>query len=84
MQVSRRKAIAIAGLGAASLIGAPAIAQSRQKVVMGQPSEGFIYLPIYVARTKGFFEQEGLDHILERRSRSVSGRTGRPIGYLRR
>jgi NitT/TauT family transport system substrate-binding protein len=61
MQVSRRQAIAIAGLGATSLIGAPAIAQSRQKVVMGQPSEGFIYLPIYVARTKGFFEQEGLD-----------------------
>jgi NitT/TauT family transport system substrate-binding protein len=61
MQVSRRQAIAIAGLGTASLIGAPAIAQSRQKVVMGQPSEGFIYLPIYVARTKGFFEQEGLD-----------------------
>jgi NitT/TauT family transport system substrate-binding protein len=29
--------------------------------VLGQPSEGFIYIPIYVARTKGFFEQESLD-----------------------
>jgi NitT/TauT family transport system substrate-binding protein len=61
MHVSRRQAIAIAGFGAASILGSPAIAQSRQKVVIGQPSEGFIYLPIYVARTKGFFEQEGLD-----------------------
>lgn len=61
MQVSRRQAFAIAGLGAANMLCAPAIAQSRQKIVLGQPSEGFIYLPIYVARTKGFFEREGLD-----------------------
>jgi NitT/TauT family transport system substrate-binding protein len=61
MRVSRRQAIALAGLGAASIAACPAIAQSRQKVVLGQPSEGFIYLPIYVARTMGFFEQENLD-----------------------
>ena len=61
MQVSRRQAMALAGLGTANLLGSPTVAQSRQKVVMGQPSEGFIYLPIYVARTKGFFEEEGLN-----------------------
>ncbi|WP_398475287.1 ABC transporter substrate-binding protein [Tardiphaga sp.] len=61
MQFSRRQAIALAGLGATGFLASPAIAQSRQKVILGQPSEGFIYLPIYVARTKGFFEQEGLD-----------------------
>jgi NitT/TauT family transport system substrate-binding protein len=61
MQFSRRQAIALAGLGATGFLASPAIAQSRQKVILGQPSEGFIYLPIYVARTEGFFEQEGLD-----------------------
>lgn len=52
MQFSRRQAIALAGLGATGFLASPAIAQSRQKVILGQPSEGFIYLPIYVARTK--------------------------------
>ncbi|WP_045011191.1 ABC transporter substrate-binding protein [Bradyrhizobium sp. LTSP849] len=61
MPVTRRKAIAITSAGVAGILGAPVIAQSKQKVVLGQPSEGFIYIPIYVARTKGFFEQESLD-----------------------
>ncbi|MEP9350415.1 ABC transporter substrate-binding protein [Xanthobacter sp. KR7-225] len=65
MRISRRQTLAL-GVGAmASLAGAlrkPAFAQgSGQKVVIGQPSEGFIYLPLYVARAKGYFTQNGLD-----------------------
>ncbi|MFH1556236.1 MAG: ABC transporter substrate-binding protein [Pseudomonadota bacterium] len=63
MQVTRRQAITITGAVMANILNIPslAMAQARQKVILGQPSEGFIYLPIYVARTRGFFEKEGLD-----------------------
>lgn len=64
MSLSRRQVIAI---GAASLTtiatgSSAAIAQAaRPHVILGQPSEGFIYLPLYVARKLGYFADEGLD-----------------------
>ena len=34
---------------------------SRQKVTICQFAQVFVYLPLYIAKEKGFFEQEGLD-----------------------
>lgn len=65
MRVSRRDTLSLGLGGVAAMIGAfpaPSLAQSpASRVVIGQPSEGFIYLPIYVARKRGFFAEEGLD-----------------------
>ncbi|MBR0870325.1 ABC transporter substrate-binding protein [Bradyrhizobium tropiciagri] len=63
MMLSRRDMLAAAAAGLTSVAGPkPAAAQSvRPRVVLGQPSEGFIYLPLYVARKLGYFADEGLD-----------------------
>jgi NitT/TauT family transport system substrate-binding protein len=64
MDFSRRDMIAIGAAGLASIATgrSAAIAQAmRSHVVLGQPSEGFIYLPLYVARKLGYFLDEGLD-----------------------
>jgi NitT/TauT family transport system substrate-binding protein len=36
-------------------------APARAKVTLAQPTEGFLWSPVYVARGQGLFEQEGLD-----------------------
>ena len=64
MDVSRRDVMAIgaAGLTTIATGRSAAIAQAaRSHVVLGQPSEGFIYLPLYIARKLGYFADEGLD-----------------------
>jgi NitT/TauT family transport system substrate-binding protein len=64
MGLSRRDMMAIGAAGVATMAtGRSAVfAQAaRPHVVLGQPSEGFIYLPIYVARKLGYFADEGLD-----------------------
>jgi NitT/TauT family transport system substrate-binding protein len=38
-----------------------AFADNSKRVVIAQPSAGFNYLPVYVARGMGFFNDEGLD-----------------------
>ncbi|MBN9453922.1 MAG: ABC transporter substrate-binding protein [Bosea sp.] len=43
-----------------SLFGATGAA-AADVVRFAQPSDGFLYLPIYIARAKGFFEQEGIN-----------------------
>ena len=44
---------------ATTAITAPTSA--ADKVVIAQPSEGFLYLPVYVARAKGYFKDEGIE-----------------------
>ena len=44
----------VLGIGAAE-------AQEKKKVVITQASEGFLYVPIYVARAKNYFAAEGLE-----------------------
>ena len=63
MDLSRREMIAIGAAGLATAAGCPAgrAQTARPRVVLGQPSEGFIYLPLYVARKLGYFVDEGLD-----------------------
>ncbi|MCE6076843.1 ABC transporter substrate-binding protein [Agrobacterium vitis] len=60
--INRRDLLAVAGVGLAStVLGAPAIAKAgTSSILVGQPSSGFIYLPIYVARKLGYFENEGI------------------------
>lgn len=36
-------------------------ARAADKVIIAQPSHGFLYLPVYVARGKGFFKEEKID-----------------------
>ena len=36
-------------------------ARAADKVIIAQPSHGFLYLPVYVARGKGFFKEENID-----------------------
>jgi len=50
----------IAVLGLSLLAGAPA-AHAADKVTLTQPVDSLSFFPIYVARAKGYFEQEGLD-----------------------
>jgi NitT/TauT family transport system substrate-binding protein len=51
-----------AGLLASPILcSAAGSAQELQKIVIAQPSAGFIYLPVYVARGLGLFKDEGLD-----------------------
>jgi NitT/TauT family transport system substrate-binding protein len=53
----------IAGALATPLIGraGSAFSQGLTKIVIAQPSAGFNYLPVYVARGMGMFKEEGLD-----------------------
>ena len=51
-------------LGAASVVvAAPAIvrAQGLTKIKITQPSESLSYMPIYLGRAKGFFQEVGID-----------------------
>ena len=43
------------------LCSAASSAQELKKIVIAQPSAGFLYLPVYVARGLGLFRDEGLD-----------------------
>ncbi|MFG1461608.1 ABC transporter substrate-binding protein [Xanthobacter sp. DSM 24535] len=60
---TRRSILALATGGmAAAALAAPAIGKSSgNRVLLGQPSSGFIYLPLYAARKLGYFEEEGLE-----------------------
>jgi len=64
MGLSRRDMMAVGAASVATMAaGRSAVfaETARPHVVLGQPSEGFIYLPIYVARKLGYFADEGLD-----------------------
>lgn len=43
------------------LVGQPALAQERPKIVLGASSKTLGYSPLWVASKKGFHEREGLD-----------------------
>ncbi len=49
--------------GAAVVLAAPAIvrAQGLTKIKITQPSESLSYMPIYLGRAKGFFQEAGID-----------------------
>ncbi|MDX3968629.1 MAG: ABC transporter substrate-binding protein [Bradyrhizobium sp.] len=61
MKLTRRRALAFAAGTLAFPLSSPAIAQTRRKVVLGQPSEGFIYMALYIARRLDFFAEEKID-----------------------
>lgn len=49
-----------AAIGLSLLVGGPA-AVAAEKVTLTQPVDSLSFFPIYVARAKGFFDQEGLE-----------------------
>lgn len=49
----------LSAVSAQSIFGAQPAA-AADLVRFAQPSDGFLYLPVYIARAKGFFEQEGI------------------------
>jgi len=59
--LSRRRVLAAALAAPAILQSSVAFGQLARKIVIAQPSAGFIYLPVYVAHGLGLFRQEGLD-----------------------
>lgn len=54
------KRLVITGLLCAAFLPA-AQAQDLTKVTLAFPSEGFLYVPIYVAQKQGYFAEEGLN-----------------------
>lgn len=42
-------------------VSQPVPADAAPKVVMAQPTATFIFMPVYIARGKGYFKDEGLD-----------------------
>jgi NitT/TauT family transport system substrate-binding protein len=59
--ITRRAAITLL-VGASSRLCRPGFAQDGlAHVIVAQPSEGFPFLPIYVARHRNFFKEEGID-----------------------
>jgi NitT/TauT family transport system substrate-binding protein len=42
-------------------VSQPVSAEAAQKVVMAQPTSTLIFMPVYIARGKGYFKDEGLD-----------------------
>lgn len=60
--MKRREFMLLSGAVAAGL-AMPSIAraQGRPKVLISQASEGFLYLPLYLARAGGMFETAGID-----------------------
>ena len=39
----------------------PSVSPAATQVVIAQPTETFIFMPVYLARGKGYFKDEGLD-----------------------
>jgi NitT/TauT family transport system substrate-binding protein len=58
-----RGAVRIAAAGAMALVAGGAMAADRINFAM--PSVGMLYLPVYVADTMGYFEDEGIDANLQ-------------------
>lgn len=60
--LTRRHMLAgLAAVGAASLVPAAARAEGARKVILTQSTDGFLYVPIYVARARRYFEAEGIE-----------------------
>ena len=57
----RRAFMSLAALTPLALRAAAARAEEPSRITIAQPSEGFLYLPIYAARGLGCFRDEGLE-----------------------
>lgn len=58
--LQRRHFLGASALATAGL-AAPAVGQSRQRVRMAQAIDAVDFLPLYIARDRGFFQAEGID-----------------------
>lgn len=47
-------------LAMGAVIYAPGV-HAQERIRFAQPSDGFLYLPVYIAREKGYFKDEGID-----------------------
>ncbi|MFG1214579.1 ABC transporter substrate-binding protein [Xanthobacter flavus] len=57
----RRAFMSLAALTPLAIRAAAARAEEPSRITIAQPSEGFLYLPIYAARGLGCFRDEGLE-----------------------